>query len=192
MKNEPVKSWYNGVKSDLDFPLFCHMMAFNNVVNKIYPDIIDARKHQDIYDVKEVKKLSDVVAHKSCACTEFSVLAQGYFQSQNIPTRYVGGDVVTNGDTDDFSAHSFLALSDGGKQYIYDPVNVIKRADGSLLPRVAEVIDLKSGFMLETKSMFNKDRWCYASGEKRAFLTDLPTKKSSALKGMIDKTSGRG
>ena len=112
------------------------------------------------------------------------------FQHHKI--RYVSGDVVTKGDTDDFSAHSFIALSDGDKQYIYDPVNVIKRSDGSLLPRVAEVIDLKSGFMLETKSMFNKDRWCYASGEKRAFLTNLPTKKSSVPMGMIDKTSGRG
>ena len=177
-RSASVKDWYGKLKLDFDYSLFCHMLAFTNVIQKNYPDIINVRKHNGFYDAKTPKKLSEAVEAKACACTEFSVLAQGYFQSQNIPTRYVSGDVVTKGDTDDFGAHSFIALSDGDKQYIYDPVNVIKRADGSLLPRVAEVIDLKSGFMLETKSMFNKDRWYYASGEKRAFLTNLPTKKS--------------
>ena len=192
MKNEPVKSWYNGVKSDLDFSLFCHMMAFNNVVNKVYPDIIDARKHQDIYDVKEAKKLSEAVEAKACACTEFSVLAQGYFQSQNIPTRYVAGEVIKNNDLDDFEAHSFIVLSDKDKKYIYDPVNMMRFANGSILPRISQVVDSEDKFYVETKNIFNKSKWFYSGGDKTEFLKDLPTKTSSAPKGMIDKTSGRG
>ncbi len=192
MKNEPVKSWYNGVKSDLDFPLFCHMMAFNNVVNKVYPDIIDSRKHLEFYDVQEAKKLSDVVAHKSCACAEFSVLAQEYFQRQNISTRYVSGEVVKNNDLEDFEAHSFIVLSDKDKKYIYDPVNMMRFANGSILPRISQVVDSEDKFYVATKNIFNKAKWFYSGGEKTEFLKDLPTKTSSALKGMIDKTSGRG
>ena len=45
-----IKSWYENQKSDLDFSLFCHMMAFNNVIKLKYPDIINMHNHNRFYE----------------------------------------------------------------------------------------------------------------------------------------------
>ena len=192
--DQGLKKWFEQCKkSDLDYSLFCHMLAFNNVMKKNYPDIISVRKHNRFYGVETPKKLSEAIEAKACACTEFSVLAQGYFQSQNIPTRYVGGEVVTKGNFDKFEAHSFIALLAGDKKYIYDPVNMITLANGGVLPRVAEVVDSKEILYMETKNIFyENERVHYSGGEKAAFLKDLPTRKSFIPMKMISNPGGRG
>ena len=189
---DDVKSWYDNNKTGLDFSLFCHMMAFNNVMNKLYPDIVNVGKHNGFYGVGKPKNLSDTVANKACACTEFSVLAQGYFQRQNIPTRYVGGEVVMNGDFGDFEAHSFIAFKSNDKKYIFDPVNIFT-CRGAKLPRISEVCEPENRLYIETKNIFDEnERWFYSGGEKGAFLTDLPTKKDVHVSiGMLSKTDGR-
>ena len=194
MADQGFKKWFEQYKkSDLDYSLFCHMLAFNNVMKKNYPDIVDVRKHNGFYDAETPKKLSEAIEAKACACTEFSVLAQGYFQSQNIPTRYVGGEVVSKGNFDKFEAHSFIALLAGDKKYIYDPVNTITLANGSVLPRVAEVVGSKEIFYMETKNIFyEKERVDYSGGEKAAFLKDLPTKKSVIPMKKISTIKGDG
>ena len=192
-RSASVKDWYGKLKLDFDYSLFCHMLAFTNVIQKNYPDIINVRKHNGFYDAETPKKLSEAVEAKACACTEFSVLAQGYFQRQNIPTRYVGGEVVTKGNFDKFEEHSFIALLAGDKKYIYDPVNMITLANGGVLPRVAEVVDSKEIFFMETKNIFYKnERVHYSGGEKAAFLKDLPTRKSFIPMKMISNPGGRG
>ncbi len=175
-----IKSWYENQKSDLDFSLFCHMMAFNNVIKLKYPDIINMHNHNRFYDRQEPKKLSDAIDQKACACTELAVLAQGYFQQQNIPTRYVGGELVINNHFDDFEAHSFIAFTADNKKYIYDPVNPVRTNNDTILPRISEILSPEERLYVDTRNLFDKSaNWCYSGGEKGAFLKDLPTRKNA-------------
>lgn len=194
MSLSELKSWYEGQNSDLDFSLFCHMMAFNNVMIRKYPDIVDVRNHNRFYDKKELKKLSDAVDQKACACTEFAVLAQGYFQQQNIPTRYVGGELVVNDNFDDFEAHSFIAFVSDNKKYIYDPVNLIRTSNDTILPRISEVLAPEERLYVDTRNLFDKSaKWCYSCGMKGAFLKGLPTKDSmNVTVEVLNRIGGRG
>ena len=181
VKNPEVKEWYSKMKIDFDFPLFCHMMSFNSVMSQQYPDILDSKGHADFYTLGEQKKLSEAVSQKKCACTEYAVLAQAYFQKQNIPTRYVGGELVVNDEFDDFEAHSFIAFSNNGKEYIFDPVNpYIYNGGKSILPHISECIGKKDLCYLQTESLFkNEENWRYSCGKHGDFLRDLPTKREN-------------
>ncbi len=180
-KNLELKEWYSKMKIDLDFSLFCHMMSFNSVMRQQYPDVLDSKGHADFYISAEQKKLSEAISQKKCACTEYAVLAQAYFQKQNIPTRYVGGELVVNDEFDDFEAHSFIAFSNNGKEYIFDPVNpYIYNGGKSILPHISECIGKKDLCHLQTKSLFKKgENWRYSCGEHGDFLRDLPTKREN-------------
>ena len=41
------------------------------------------------------------------------------------------------------------------KKYIYDPVNMMRFANGSMLPRISQVVDSEDKFYVETKNIFN-------------------------------------
>lgn len=149
-KHQPLKEWYEKTKQDLDYNLFCHMYAFNLVMKSDFPEATkNADKRVELYEKTGKQKLSESVAGGFCACVEFSVLAKGYFQSQGIPARYVGGELISNEqDFDDFEAHSFIVFQDNEKDYVYDPVNPLPNK----LPRIAEfVVGKKEMFYVETK-----------------------------------------
>ena len=179
-KTPDFRKWYSTLNIDFDFSLFCHMMSFNSVMQKYYSDIIDNNGHKNFYR-KEPKKLSEAVSQKKCACTEYAILAQAYFQKQDIPTRYVGGELVVGDDFDDFEPHSFIAFTNKGKTYIYDPVNPHKYADGNVLPRISECVGKESDYSMKTKSLFGQQKtWSYAGGDHSDFLHDLPVKNSAS------------
>ncbi len=180
-KNPKVEEWYSKMKVNFDFPLFCHMISFNIVMAQQYQDIINAKGHAAFYTTREPKKLSEAVSQKKCACTEYAILAQAYFQKQNIPTRYVCGELVKNDEFDDFESHSFIAFSNNGKEYIFDPVNpYIYDGGESVLPHISECVGEKDICYLQTRSLFKKgENWRYSCGEHGEFLHDLPTKKES-------------
>ncbi|MGN0919948.1 MAG: transglutaminase domain-containing protein [Alphaproteobacteria bacterium] len=180
-KNEVLKKWFLAQpKSDFDYSLFCHMFSFNKVMEKAFPHITrNCSKRADFYDSEGKHCLSEAYNEGYCACGEFSVLAQLYFQSQNIPTRYVGGELVENEDFSDFEAHSFIVFQDKEKDYVFDSVNPISTRTGSV-PRIAEFVGKKDNFYLQTKNIFTSipDKWYYAGGEKGAFLKNLSEKSS--------------
>lgn len=182
MTSKPTKEWYESYQTGLDFSVFCHMCAFNNVMRAYYPDIITTgSEHAKFYRSKEEIKLSDVVSNKKCACTEFSILAQTYFQSQNIPTRYVGGELGWYTDNDfNFEEHSYIALTNKGKNYIYDPVNPVRR-DKSILPRIAKCNPVNGDYFNKTNSLFDNMTLYYAAGDKCDYLHNLPTTKINPL-----------
>ena len=188
VKNPAIKEWYSKMKLDFDFSVFCHMMAFNNVIRQQYPDIID-RKKRSGNRLQEAKKLSEAVLRKKCACAEFAILAQAYFQKQNIPTRFVCGELVVNNEFDDFEAHSFIVLSNNGKEYIFDPVNpYVYNSGKSILPHISEVIGKKDLCHVKTESLFKKgENWRYSCGEHGDFLHDLP-KPTKNLKDVFSKS----
>lgn len=182
MQDAEVKSFFQAHKTDLDFSLFCHMCAFNNVMRENYPDVVvtKSREHINFYHKNQNVKLSDVVANKKCACTEFAILAQAYFQRQGVPTRYVSGDVCWGeGDAFDFGPHSYIAFSNKGKNYVYDPVNPVFRK-GAILPRIGECSPIK-GYFNRVQSIFDDKEFGYACGDQCDYLQNLPTKSVSPL-----------
>ena len=183
-ENEAFEKWFSKLKTGLDYSLFCHMYAFNAVMKMVFPD---AKKNVSarvgFYDTKGKRRLSEAVAGGKCACTEFAILAQLYFQSQNFPTRYVGGELAPNGDFEATQPHSFIVFQDKDKKYVFDPVNLLPRH----LPRIAEFIGKPDNAYLETKCLFNGDKWFYAGGHMGEFLQNLPVKK--ALIETLDKGS---
>ena len=188
-ENKALKKWFSDVKIDFDYSLFCHMFAFNAVMAAAYPDITqNMLTRNNFYDKEGNKKLSEAVAEKKCACAEYSVLAQAYFQSQNIPTRYVGGELVSDGDFDNFEPHSFIVFQSKEKEYVFDPVNPINLGK-QRLPRIAEFVGKKDDEYLETKCLFNSDKWFYAGGRKGEFLQNLPT--PMALIKTLEKRSNK-
>lgn len=191
-KNTAIKEWYSKMKIDFDFPLFCHMISFNTVIREQYPDIID-RKICTGNRLQEAKKLSEAVLKKKCRCAEFAILAQAYFQKQNIPTRFVCGELMRN-DNDGFGEpHSFIAFLHNGKEYIFDPVNPYVYNDGkSILPHISEITGKKDLCYLQTESLFIKgENWRYSCGEHGDFLHDLP-KPNGGLKDMLSKGMEEG
>ena len=193
IKNPEVKDWYSKMKIDFDFSLFCHMMSFNSVMNQQYPDIKNLKGRINFYTSGGLKKLSEGVSQKKCACTEYAVLAQAYFQKQNIPTRYVCGELVVNDEFDDPEAHSFIAFSNSGREFIFDPVNpYIYNGGKSMLPHISECVGKKDLAYLQTSSLFKKEEnWRYSCGEHGDFLHDLPTKREN-LREVLSKHSENG
>ena len=181
IENTGFKDWYDKLNVDFDYSIFCHMLSFNSMMKKHHPDIImeSAIQRTVFYSRSGTKKLSEAVAAKQCACTEYAILAQAYFQKQNIPTRYVGGELVSNGDFGDFEPHSFIAFKNNGKDYIYDPVNPhIYTGVDFMLPRISECVGNKDKYFIDAKALFKKEEfWYYACGDKGCFLHNLPTKK---------------
>ena len=132
--------------------------------------------------------MSEAVDQKMCACTEYALLAQLYFQSQNIPTRYVGGELAPNGDFDAVEPHSFIVFKNDYKHYLFDPANPLN----GQCPRIAEFIGPKENEYLQTKCLFNNDKWYYAGGSKGVFLRELPSPKTlmeRLEKGSVKKTN---
>lgn len=186
MNTPTVKAWYSKLGANFDFSLFCHMLSFNTVMQKEYPDTINAREHQKFYSEKP-KKLSEAVAEKKCACTEYAVLAQAYFQKQEIPTRYVEGELVIDDNFDDYECHSFIAFFNNGHSYIFDPVNpyVYNRGMDSeyILPHIAKCVGKKDLCYLQTESLFQKgENWRYCCGEHGDFLKNLPVRGAQLTK----------
>ncbi len=176
--NKAFGDWYKMRKTGLDYSLFCHMYAFNAVMKMLFPEATkNATKRAGFYEGKGKRNLSEGVAGGYAACNEYSVLAQLYFQSQNIPTRYVGGELVSDGDFEDFVPHSFIVFQKDGKDYVYDPVNPQERQ----LPRIAEFVGKKDNYFLATRNLFNGDKWYYAGGEKGEFLKYYPQKSLTEI-----------
>ena len=174
--NKAFGDWYKKRKTGLDYSLFCHMYAFNAVMKTVFPNATkNAGKRAGFYEGK--RTLSEAVSKNMCACNEYSVLAQLYFQSQNIPTRYVGGELVSNGDFEAFEPHSFIVFQQGEKDYVYDPVN----SQEQQLPRIAEFVGKKDNEYLETRNLFNDDKWYYAGGRKGEFLKYYPQKSLTEI-----------
>ena len=174
-ENKAFHGWFEKRKTGLDYELFCHIYAFDVVIRNVFPNATrNASKRIGFYEGKGKRNLSEGMARGYAACNEFSVLAQLYFQNQNIPTRYVGGELVHNGDFDAAEPHSFIVFQNKGKEYVYDPVNQLERN----LPRIAEFVGNKENDYLETKNLLNGDKWYYAGGHKGAFLKNLPTKST--------------
>ena len=93
-ENEAMKNWINQVAPNLDSNLFAHMWAFDNTLRKMYPNLsTNIDKRQKYYDEEGTKKLSQSVSDGVCMCAEISILAQAYFQKQNIPTKISGGEL---------------------------------------------------------------------------------------------------
>ena len=182
MSNTAFQEWFEKHKTNLDFSLFCHIYAFDMLIRDVFPNAsLNATKRAGFYEGKGKRSLSEGVSKGYSACNEFSVLAQGYFQSQNIPTRYVGGELVTSGDFDAGEPHSFIVFQNDGKDYVYDPVNQLSRK----LPRIAEFVGNKENDYLEAKGLFTSDKWFYSGGSKGTFLKKLPTQ--SSLKNILKK-----
>lgn len=172
--DKAFRDWYEKQKTELDYSLFCHIYSFNSVIRNVFPNAMkNASKRIGFYEGKGKRNLSEGMARGYAACNEFSVLAQLYFQNQNIPTRYVGGELVHNGDFDAAEPHSFIVFQSKGKEYVYDPVNQV---EGNL-PRIAEFVGNKENDYLETKNLFNNEKWYYAGGHKGAFLKYFPENK---------------
>ncbi len=181
LENNHFKEWYSKTKTDFDYSLFCHMYAFNAVMKTVFPNATkNAGKRAGFYEGK--RTLSEAVSKNMCACNEYSVLAQLYFQSQNIPTRYVGGELVSNGDFEAFEPHSFIVFQKGEKDYVYDPVN----SQEHQLPRIAEFVGKKDNEYLETRNLFNDNKWYYAGGRNGEFLKYFP---ETNLKETLTKAS---
>ncbi|MBO7484296.1 MAG: hypothetical protein J6T55_04185 [Alphaproteobacteria bacterium] len=174
-QNQGLQEWFSKLKTDLDYSLFCHIYAFNATMKQAFPDIKkNATQRAKFYDKQGKRSLSEAVAQKMCACTEYTLLAQLYFQSQNIPTRYVGGELAPNGDFNAVEPHSFIAFQNKDKQYVFDPANPLE----GQRPRIAEFIGSKENEYLQTKCLFNNDKWYYSGGSKGAFLCELPSQKT--------------
>ena len=84
---------------------------------------------------------------------------------------------MTNGHFDDFEAHSFVVFQNHQTEYVFDPVNQLD----SQLPRIAEFVGKQDNFYLETKGLFNGDKWFYAGGEKGEFLRLLEAPEDGIL-----------
>ena len=165
--NKAFNDWFEKQDTGFDYSLFCHIYAFDLTVRDIFPYATkNAAKRVGFYEGKGKRNLSEGIARGYAACNEFSVLAQGYFQTQNIPTRYVGGELVHDGNLDSFEPHSFIVFQSNGKDYVYDPVNQLPQK----APRIAEFVGNKENDYLETKNIFNSDKWYYSGGDKGAFL----------------------
>ena len=169
------KKWFTEQKIELDYSLFCHIYAFDKVIRHVFPNATqNIKKRVGFYEGKGKRNLSEGMTMGYASCNEFSVLAQLYFQSQNIPTRYVSGELVTDGDFDSFEPHAFIVFQNNGKDYVYDPVNQLP----SKHPRVAEFVGNKENLYLETKALFGKDKWYYSAGDKGAFLKYMLAKSN--------------
>ena len=182
-ENTAFQKWFEKRKTGLDYDLFCHIYAFDVVIRNVFPSATqNASKSAGFYEGKGKRNLSEGIARGYAACNEFSVLAQLYFQSQNIPTRYVGGELAVNGDFDAAEPHSFIVFQNNGKDYVYDSVNQLPIK----VPRISEFIGKKDNEYLETRCLFNSDKWYYAGGRKGEFLKYYPQK---SLKEILDAVS---
>ena len=186
-KNTAFKKWFDERETGLDYSLFCHIYAFDIMLRKIFPNATrNAPKRAGFYEGKGKRNLSEGIAKGYAACNEFSVLAQLYFQSQNIPTRYVGGELAPNGDFEAVEPHSFIVFQNEGKDYVYDPVNQLPQK----LPRIAKFVGNKENEYLETHSLFGGDKWYYSGGDKGAFLKYFPERNlQKTLKKAVKKSS---
>ena len=178
------KEWFKKNNIEFDYSLFCHMYTFGRLMQSVFPYATQhANKRAGFYEGKGKRHLSEGVSRGYSACNEFSVLAQLYFQTQGIPTRYVGGELALDGDFEAAIPHSFIVFQNNGKEYVYDPVNQLPNT----LPRIAEFVGEKENYFLETKALLGKDKWYYAGGDKGAFLKNLP--KISKLKKKLNRAS---
>lgn len=182
-ENEAMKNWINQVAPNLDSTLFAHMWAFDNTLRKMYPNLsTNIDKRQNYYDEEGTKKLSQSVSDGVCMCAEISILAQAYFQKQNIPTKISGGELLHSQDEEFGEAHYYISLQDKkGEDYIYDPANPLLYSN-TYLPRIStlEVTPAqKKQFenkihsqgkgracaFMEAKDVITKTSWYYGFGD---------------------------
>ncbi|MBO4745514.1 MAG: hypothetical protein J5613_00380 [Alphaproteobacteria bacterium] len=172
-KDINLQKWVNSAAPGVDINMFAHMYAFGNVFRMVYPDAFkNSQDSANFYD--EPKSLSEAVNAGVCTCKEIALLAQLYFQTQNIPTKYIGGELVRqigyNGER-----HSFISFVLGGHNYIYDPANPVNKSE-PVMPRI-HTIDITADQRQKFEEKIHRES---ETANKTAFLISRPVYTSMA------------
>ena len=180
--NKKMKIWLNNFAPDFNIKIFSHMYAFDNVLRKMYPNLSsNISKRQGFYDSEGNKTLSQSFKSGVCQCAEIAILAQVYFQKQEIETKYFGGELLRSPDEEFGEAHSFIAVSTEKDDYFYDPANPMLNS-GIYLPRISTIEatpvqkkqfenkihtenNRRNCAFLEAKNILTKSSWYYGCGD---------------------------
>ena len=180
--NQSMQNWLKQNSSDFDIRIFSHLLAFDNVLRKIYPKLSDhIEQRSNFYDTEGSKTLSQAVENGVCQCAEIAILAQAYLQKQDIQSQYFGGEMFRSLEDEFAEAHSFIMLKVLENDYIYDPVNSIFK-NSMYLPRISSIEatpeqkkqfekkihiegDKRNCAFLEAKNILTKSSWFYGCGD---------------------------
>lgn len=196
--NQNIRRWLQNINPDFDFSLFAEMLAFDNVLRKMYPAFTDNEKQRkNFYTPEQSPALSAAFAEGVCQCAETAVLAQLYFQHRDTDTRYFGGELLRSPTDEQGEAHSFITFVRNDKHYTYDPANPHPtNNNGLILPRIGQINasptelrlfaeKIKNGnrrcAFLESKDIISGQSWYYGVGDGCNIFPEFIIHRQSSL-----------
>ena len=171
---------------ETDFPpdIFTHMDIFQFGYNKTYPNASKNIENRDkFFNQNNIIKLSDSLRNETFMCSEIAILAQAYLQYIGVDSKYFGGSIIYDEESDDIP-HSFIIFSHNGKHFIWDPSNPTLGQGDNRYPSVLSIELTEKQFKLfnskllmqqkagtpdstlffEAKNILTKISWYYGYG----------------------------
>ncbi|MDQ7009296.1 MAG: hypothetical protein Q9M94_03325 [Candidatus Gracilibacteria bacterium] len=146
-KDLKTKTNFNG---DLFYTLFVMGLVFGKYFNK------NKNKNNSSLEIRsnilkgDNNCLSEVLKNNEGMCVEISLLAQKFFQDNNIKSSLFNGELLRNIDHEFGEQHTFLIISTEEGDFIFDPSNPFIYDNGIPFPKI-----LKSNFLDEMKKGSN-------------------------------------
>lgn len=180
--NNDWNKWLHDNYPTAEPKLFFHLLAFDNVLRKMYPNMsANESQRTGFYDNKGSKKLSQSFSYGVCMCAEIALLAQAYLQRAGFDTTFFNGELLHSAEDEFGEAHSFLSIKTDKGDYFYDPANPVNTNIG-FMPRLSAIEATpaqKKQFentihstnkgrhcaFLEAKDIFSKSSWYYGCGD---------------------------